>query len=540
MYEALKNWTFVDYCTVYCKICQEKKIRVYCIKCEKCKGLKPDWKVRDGFDEAGLMLIGFCSVFLILIYKNIDFRFLIKSVSKLSFFGAVEFSLEKLEEEIQALEKGKFKHLSYEEKINNINLQKKLAARSTTLHEELSLLSIEIERNLKELYEISLLHKNDIPVSSQEIVDKLCYEKLLDEDVANVIKHFLEVKYLDAVKRNGKNTVSLIELGRRICAILNHHVQNTFNKARKFWGKIRDIKLDRTRIEDVSEDKVVLFTTVSILDSNNNYFPVDNLTKDNFSIFEKTDGVESKAKIIKIEPIEESSTPINISVLLDCSESMQEDNKLEFSKRAIISLLNGLSTYSNLQCGVAVYFVSSENLGWVEGKFFNSNEFDDLISIINNSKPAGSTPLWQGINDVIDNCQKNKHIGGYQIIICLTDGMDSAQTEFTYQDIEAKLLEINIPFVFMGYGNENYSDLIFLSKISGAGDLGIGYFVKVNPDDIEHIFEKIARSITKSYKIYWRPIEIETEGKVEVRIKVKYKSSYGKVAKEECISYTIK
>lgn len=278
---------------------------------------------------------------------------------------------------------------------------------------------------------------------------------------------------------------------------------------------------------------------MSVSDSNNNYFPVDRLDASNFNIFEISEDVEKKIKIIKVEPIEESSSRIYISIVLDCSDSMKEEKKLERSKEAIASLLNGLKQYPNLQCGVAVYFVNSQNLGWAEGKFFSLDEFDTLINIVRRIEPFGATPLWEGIINVLDNCLKNKPYGGYQIVICLTDGLDSGLTQSTFEGVKAKIVVAKTPFVFIGYGNEDYSDLIYLSKLSGAGDMGVGHFIKVNPEKIEHIFENVARSITKSYKIYWNPADTTKKGDVKVRIKIKYRSPYGKITAEDFATYKL-
>ncbi len=536
--ECFGNWLFGSNCEQYCAICEKKPEKIYCQECERCKVLKPDWDTRAAFDDAGFIIIGTCTLLLILIIKNYNGILLIKSITKLSLFGTIEWELEALNNEVTDLENKKFNTLRIETKEEFLRIETKIIKNSSNLNETLILLNSEIEKTLKEIYKIGFPEDVTIANSLNTVIESLKEKNLIDLDLGNAIEHFFEVKRNDSIHRNGKNTVGLIELAKRLLVMLNAYAKDLFNSSRKFWGNPQKIKADRSKIEEITDNNIVLFTTISVSDDNNNTFPLNSLDIENFIVYEKSENEERKANVFKVEPIQDTRTRIMITIALDSSGSMKDNNKIEKSKEAIIALLNGLKQYSNLDCNVALYFVRSDNRGFASGKFFNKNEFDELISIVKNIQPEGGTPLWESISTIVDNY--SQQTSGYQIIICLTDGLDTSQKKENYIVARNKVILKKIPFIFIGYGDEDYSDLISLAEASGAGEMEIGHFVKVKPDQIERIFEDIARLITKSYKVYWKPAFEKNKKNIIVRMKVKYKTPFGKISTEEYLEYNFR
>lgn len=535
---TFKSWIWGNDCEQYCANCQVKAKKEFCDECEKCKSLKPEWNIRDAFDEAGFTIIGVCSVLLILIYKNYNGLFLLKSITKLSLFGSVEWELEKLHEDVTKLENDRFKETTLDSQQEIINIQQKILIDSNTPNETLIGLNLEIEKTIKEIYKLGFYENKFIPNSISSMIDKLKSEKLIDVDLGNVVEHYFEVKQKDSIYRNGKNTISIIDLGKRILSILNTYAKILFNKKRKFWGNPKNIKIDRSKIEEVSLDNITLFTTISVSDANNNYFPLDNIGVENFTIYERCGNEERKAKVSKIVALEDTQTRILITLALDCSGSMHDNGKIEKSKEAVIALLKELEEYSNLECSVGLYFITTKTQGYAGDKFYSKNEFGELMKIVNNIKAEGKTPLWESLSLIVDN-YATQIDNGYQIIICLSDGLDSNQTKITYNIVKSKVIKAKIPFIFIGYGEENYSNMIELAEQSGAGQMGIGHFIKVMPNEIERIFEDIARSIRKSYKIYWKPTFKEHKKNIDVRVKIRYKTPFGKITTEDNLDYIL-
>ena len=109
---TFKSWIWENNCEKHCAICKLKAEKSICEECEKCKLLIPEWNIRAAFDEAGLIILGICASFLVLIYKNFNVLFLLKSISKLSLFGTIEWELDKLHDEVSKLENDKYREIS--------------------------------------------------------------------------------------------------------------------------------------------------------------------------------------------------------------------------------------------------------------------------------------------------------------------------------------------------------------------------------------------------------------------------------------------
>lgn len=245
-------------CKDVCIECKKTGNKKTCEDCKICDLHKPNWKIREGFDEAGLILLGTCFVFLILVYKNHDGRLMLRNLSKISFFGAVEFEIEKIEKEISQLEKNRFSEIDTNVKIEFIEALNRIISRSSDSNEMLHLITIEIEKHLNNLYEITAQQPNTTINSPIEIISYLKNKGSIDTDLAKLLTHFFEIKTIDVIHKRGKNTISLIEIGKRILLILFLCVKNAYDHARKFWGKITNMKVDRSQVEEASPDKIVL------------------------------------------------------------------------------------------------------------------------------------------------------------------------------------------------------------------------------------------------------------------------------------------
>ena len=116
---------------------------------------------------------------------------------------------------------------------------------------------------------------------------------------------------------------------------------------------------------------------------------------------------------------------------------------------------------------------------------------------------------------------------GYRAIICLTDGQDTISANINYDGIIQRFNSANVPMFSVCYGNaSDYVKLANLSKVSGAGDEGVGSFIDYKYESLPNIFKDIGDSIIASYVISWLSdtTNIATEGKVIVNVDVKYNS----------------
>lgn len=519
---------------VECKNCEDSN----CEACKYCNKCQPDWSARSGFDDGGVLIMGILLALTILFIKNPSIIDLYNSISKINLLGTVEIDLTDLSKKIEEIESERFQEIDFDLQEELSQLNEKIIKDSSDPNEALTLIELEIEKALSNIYRVTFPEKEKISSSKKILTSSLANKRLIDVDIKEVIDRFFDIKEKDIITKRGRNIRGLIEIGRRILRILKIIMKRAYYRFREFYGKPKQINFIRSRLRKPVNNRIVLATSFSIKDSNGIFHPLENLEKNNVSIIETYLGKERNANVVKIEPIEDSkSTKLYIVIALDCSESMMNNDKFEKSKEAIILLINSLRQHKDLECGIGLYMINY-NLGFVEGKLFNNDEFDELIKHILTLTPEGNTPLWQGLSNIIKNFKENIPKEN-QFLICLSDGRNESDDGYTFKLVEKQLVDSEISFIFIGYGNEDYSEMIHLAEISNSGGLDVGYFVGVDPEEIRYIFEDITRTITKSYRIYWETGFPEAESKVQARIVINYNTDDGKISNYEDLSYKI-
>lgn len=520
---------------IECKNCEDSN----CEACKYCNKCQPDWSARSGFDDGGVLIMGVLLALTILFIKNPSIIDLYNSISKINLLGTVEIDIADLSKKIEKIELERFQEIDFDLQEELSQLNEKIIKDSSGSNEALTLIELEIEKALSNIYRVTFPEKEKISSSKKILTSSLADKRLIDVDIKEVIDRFFDIKEKDIITKRGRNISGLIEIGRRILRILKIIMKRAYFKFRQFYGKPKEINFIRSRLRKPVNNRIVLATSFSIKDSNGIFHPLKDLEKSNVSIIETYLGEERSANVVKIEPIEDSnSTKLYVVIALDCSESMMNNDKFEKSKEAIILLVDRLRQHKDIECGIGLYMIHY-NLGFVEGKLFNSDEFDELIKHILALTPEGNTPLWQGLSNIITNFNENIPKEN-QFLICLSDGKNESDDGFTFELIEKQLMDSEISFIFIGYGNEDYSEMIHLAEISNSGGLDVGYFVGVEPEEIRYIFEDITRTITKSYKIYWETGFPEAESKVQARIVINYNTEDGKISNHEDISYKVK
>lgn len=498
---------------------------------DNCKNCTVDWNLREGIDEAALILFGIFVFFLTLYAKNINIRDFINKISKITLPG---LELELLEKNLEKYEKINFKEIEKEVAKKYSKIQQKVIKQSSNNDERLILISSQIEKILKEIYIKNMeLNNTFIPSDVDEIVSRLSKSGVLSREIALLINDYNKIKTINAIRSNGKKTLGLIEVSERILKLLLSLMKQFFKGAKIFYGTAKDIKIDRVKIESVSIEEVVVCAIINIIDENKNYFPIEELVPDNFLVTESLNQVTNTAKIDKVIPFNVSNTKLRMILLIDCSGSMKSNEKLNKSKEAAIQMIHELSKFENLDYQIMIYKITDENGGFIDnnGFWFKAND-PSLPLKIRSLKAEGATPLWDSLNKVINFvCQPN--IDGYKIIVCLTDGKNEIQglteelenAEFeTLRDI---VQNSEIPIISIGFGQEDYSKMIQLSMISGAGSSGVGSFVGVSPKDLKGIFDNIVFSITKAYRIYWKPTFREKDKTINVNLGISFKTKKG-------------
>ena len=299
-----------------------------------------------------------------------------------------------------------------------------------------------------------------------------------------------------------------------------------------FKGTPYGIELGGMLFEQVEEDIVALYTTVNLLDSDVNAFPIVQLDNSNFEVYEKKKGGKLKqAEIVKVIPVGDS-IEITIILAIDTSASMNNDYKINHAKKAAIELVKRLLLLSKeAKLYIAIYpFNSNNKKGFIN--FGNervwSNNFEEIQKTISRLVAEGDTPLYDALSFSIEHIERFK---GYKAIICLSDGEENNSTETQYQDLIDKGINSRIPVYSIGYGKDEYLDfLVNFSKITNAGEEGIGSFMKVSPENLPNIFGYLAGAVTNIYGIYWKPTNKSKETPTKYNININYETkSFGEI-----------
>jgi hypothetical protein len=107
----------------------------------------------------------------------------------------------------------------------------------------------------------------------------------------------------------------------------------------------------------------------------------------------------------------------------------------------------------------------------------------------------------------------------YNIIICLSDGEDNASSNINRNEIAKISKNKQIPIFSIGFGsNLHLADLKYISEQSK------GEFYIYN-GDMDLVFTNVANSIRKTYELSWKNTGSKIGERVDVQIKVKYKSA---------------
>lgn len=385
--------------------------------------------------------------------------------------------------------------------------------------------------NVAEHYQILTKDERYYGTDGMKIADYLIGVDIIGKDIYQLSKTYLSYRTKDESQDS-----LLIRLGRRILRLISA-ISKKFKalkilssaSEKDFYREDSEVKVGLAGLtfSEITDKEVTLYTSINLLDDKGNGYPIVGLTKSNVRVFEHEIGHKVEVDIKTVSRVDDG-TKIYICLLIDCSASMNDYNKIQYAKEAAISLVHSIFDNDlNLNVFIAIYPVSTnyngEFFSFAENRQWSSSKIE-IEKAINSLIANGDTPLIDAIKTslvFIDD------VPGYTYIICISDGNDNISGS-SFDDLFRESLRRETPIYTVGYGEEEYlSELVQLSKISKAGDENVGSFMRIHPNDLSNVFGYLSSVINHAYKIVWEPSKYEPGLEKHIEIVIDYEDEKG-------------
>lgn len=247
-------------------------------------------------------------------------------------------------------------------------------------------------------------------------------------------------------------------------------------------------------------------------------------------------------KIVKIHPIEDNY-PINISLIIDHSESMLHDEwqlydsitgkplfkyvmkngfvDIEYPKDFVKPIDNAKKAVSDFIQALSSSKDSIQIVGFSSSVDIYSGFSTDkkyLQSYVNKINADYSTAFLDAINFSLDSTKKHS---GIKAVIALTDGMDNS-SHVSIKDVIKKSKEFKIPVYTIGLGDV---DKEFLKQISEQ--TGGAFYYTTKSSSLSGIYKQIQERIHAIYDLQYESENFnESDSIREVKIEFVVDSLY--------------
>jgi uncharacterized protein YegL len=196
-------------------------------------------------------------------------------------------------------------------------------------------------------------------------------------------------------------------------------------------------------------------------------------------------------------PLGPERQPLNISLAIDCSGSMQEDNKLEFAQQAAISLVKSLRPSDTIS------IVSFETKARVEVPPVSAKDIDYLENAIAGIPLGQETDLYEGLRLAWEQIMANAGFPGIvNRVILLTDGEPTrGKTKPNdFVSLAGQIRQSGIPVTTIGVG-PTYNEKLLMTIAQTTGSLWYhvsdpSYTGEIFADEVTQMARTIVRSPT--------------------------------------------
>jgi hypothetical protein len=469
---------------------------------------------RGGIDEPTMILLGALISILALWYKG-------KSIS-----NTIDWILGETPKEDELDKKVELESRKMDYNTNDDEPQKEYDEKYKSIfftnNSDIQILEIiakEIENNSLEIANESKREGERLPIGGVNLANFLREKNILSEQFRYIIIEFYTLKSASKHKNSLKR---LIEIGCKIWRLVIRKKYD-YNKKIKY---IKESDKENIRIlpGQIKEGVSILDCEVKIKVDNDYYINLEYLNKHDVrieTIVEVKKGDANEEKNISIMPqsvtyLEEEKINLRLCLIIDDSLSMSMNGKsFELVKEQASYILKLLENYENVNAKILV----SKLLDYSDNKSvtFSWSKIDSSIKTIEALELQGvsdskhGTPLYYTINKCLekmneDECLKKDEC--LSMMIVLSDGEDNMdKNREQHQAVMKKLKAVGKPVIkFIGYkfNVDKSSSIVDIVKASCAGEEGIGYFVDVENEKLNSVFENIIQSVLKRYRIVWK------------------------------------
>lgn len=153
-------------------------------------------------------------------------------------------------------------------------------------------------------------------------------------------------------------------------------------------------------------------------------------------------------------------------------------------------------------------------------------ELEESVNKVLETRAKGETAFYDSVYAAIEKADSGSH--QKKILICLSDGIDTASQFYKKGDVSNLLKETDVLFYAVNHimpsqdtfdlvwKTHQQGDLFALAKLSGGKS-----FVALSPTEVSEIFKQIALELKSQYRISFRATNSEKSDKwQEIKIKV--------------------
>src|SRR5437762_9182191 len=235
------------------------------------------------------------------------------------------------------------------------------------------------------------------------------------------------------------------------------------------------------------------------------------LTADDFELYE--DGRKQATRFFAAgDPVgpDHPGPPLHLGVLLDVSESMDED--IGFTKTAAIKFLNRLLDAVD----IAVMDFDTE----VRAARYSQNEFAHVVERIRQKKARGFTALYDAIGVYLDGAAAQD---GRKVMLLYTDGGDT-RSAMGYSELIDLLKASDVTVYAIGAlehqpastKNDQRMKLQQIAEVTG----GQAFFPN-SVKDLDAVYDKVVAEVRAQYTLGYQSSNEKTDGtwrRIEIRL----------------------